>query len=234
MCSVIDSVFYISGAYLTWTVGGTWEPDDEESSEEAESDDESKDNSKSTPSLLYTAGGTWDTEDTGVPTLEEYESQSESSSDGHPDETYWEQYIHMTTDGVKYLQSSFFGPLLLLKFSAAAIYGSIDVLEVSFSERSENEESNSLRLGLLFAFSGVGTIVGSLVTEFCTDAKDSRRLQSACVWSFLFMSIAFLGMGLFPSFASPCVFTILDSAAATLLWIISDLLLQVRSTCYSY
>ena len=211
-------------------VGGTWDPEDDEESEESGDEDEDKEDGESAPSLLYTAGGTWDTEDTGVLTLEEYESQSESSSDENPDETYWKQYIHMTTDGIKYLQSSFFGPLILLKFSAAAVYGSIDVLEVSFSERSKDEESNSLRLGLLFAFSGVGTVVGSLVTECCTDAKDSRSLQSACVWSFLFMSIAFLGMGIFPSFASPCVFTILDSAAATLLWIISDLLLQVRSS----
>ena len=134
----------------------------------------------------------------------------------------------MTLDGVRYLSASSFGSLVFLKCSAATIYGALDVLEVSFSELSENEEANDLRLGLLFAFSGLGTVFGTLLTEFSSDMNDPRRLQSSCVWAFLFIALSYLGMGIFPSFVSPCIFTVVDSASATLLWIVSDLLLQVN------
>ena len=161
----------------------------------------------------WMVGGSWNPVD-----------NNESEDEEHL--TLWEKSKSMAVDGAVYLRSSFFGSLVLLKFSAAWVYGAIDILEVSFSERGD-EEANSVRLGLLFAFSGVGCLLGTLLTEYCTDMSDPRSLQRACVWSFLFMALSFLGMGIVPAFAGPCIFTIVNSASSTLLWIASDLLLQV-------
>jgi hypothetical protein len=77
----------------------------------------------------------------------------------------------MTKEGVAYLGSQSWGAFVLLKFSAALIYGSADVLNVSLSEQGGdsssdvNLEDSSKRLGILFAFVGVGCIVGPILIE---------------------------------------------------------------------
>lgn len=175
---------YAVSAFLTWKVGGSWNPGDDNSGDSEGEDEECL--------------------------------------------TIWEKLKGMTVDAAVYLRSSFFGALVFLQFSAACVYGAIDVLEVSFSERGGGgEAANSTRLGILFAFSGVGCLLGTVVAEYCTNMKDPRSLQRACVWSYLCMTLSYLGMGIFPAFASPCIFTIVNSASSTLLCIASDLMLQV-------
>lgn len=175
---------YAVSAFLTWKVGGSWNPGDGNSGDSEGEDEECL--------------------------------------------TIWEKLKGMTVDAAVYLRSSFFGALVFLQFSAACVYGAIDVLEVSFSERGGGgEAANSTRLGILFAFSGAGCLLGTVVAEYCTNMKDPRSLQRACVWSYLCMTLSYLGMGIFPAFASPCIFTIVNSASSTLLCIASDLMLQV-------
>jgi len=142
-----------------------------------------------------------------------------------PSESVWATIEGMIYDGLKYLRSCFFGALVFLKFSTALVYGAMDVLNVSFSERGDLE-GRSNRLGLLFAAVGVGCLVGPLIADRYTDMSCPKTLQLACLHSILLVALGSLFMGLLSPFWIICVLSGIRSMGQSIVWIDSSLLLQ--------
>jgi len=144
------------------------------------------------------------------------------------------QFNGMTIQGINYLRSKPWGPFVLLKFCAALIYGAADVLNVSYSERGlddgddamTTEESSSQRLGILFAFVGIGCFIGPIVADPFTDMDRSESLERMCWISFLSMAVGCYGLSQVESFGWVCVMTSVRSAGSSIVWIDSSLLLQ--------
>ena len=145
-------------------------------------------------------------------------------------------FLSMTKEGVAYLGSQSWGAFVLLKFSAALIYGSADVLNVSFSEQGEesssgiNLEDSSVRLGALFAFVGVGCIIGPILIEPYSHVNDVSSLERACLVSYLLMALGYFGLWQFNhEFLLICIFSAVRAAGSNIVWIYSSLLLQILS-----
>jgi MFS family permease len=142
-----------------------------------------------------------------------------------PYESPWMQMSGMVTKGVSYTRTSFFGALVLLKFSGALLYGGIDVLNVSFSERG-GDEGKGLRLGFLFAMPGIGCFVGPIVANHFTDMKKPKSIQLAVVCSLALSTFGLLMMGIFSQFWLIGIFTGIRAMGSAIGWINSSLLLQ--------
>ena len=142
----------------------------------------------------------------------------------------------MMTDGFTYLRSKSWGALVFLKFCACLVYGSADVLNVAFSERTSTYgdsndvalEGSSGRLGILFASVGVGCFVGPVVIEKVTDVEKTTSLEMACIVSYLLLGLGYFGMAGIEGFTSICFFNAVRAAGSSIVWIYSSLLLQVR------
>ena len=137
------------------------------------------------------------------------------------------QQVHdMLVGGAVYVYHSFFGALVLVKASAAVVYGACDVLNVAFSEGGD-PVATSTRLGILFGCVGVGCLVGPLVLDPFTDMTRPASLQVACIFSMGLVALGALLMGLCHRyFWMTCLFTAVRSSGASVLWINSSLLLQ--------
>jgi len=143
----------------------------------------------------------------------------------------WSQFVSMSKDGIHYIKSSFFGPLVLVNGAAALIFGSCDVLNVTFSKVPDNPSASNARLGLLFTCVGFGCLVGPLVAENFTTMKYLRTLQYAIIVSFAFMTVSAFGMGYFDTnFICTCVFTIIRALGSSTIWVNSSILLQKFSS----
>jgi MFS family permease len=144
-------------------------------------------------------------------------------------------FLSMTKEGVACLSSQSWGAFVLLKFSAALIYGSADVLNVSFSEQEGdsssdiNLEESSKRLGILFAFVGVGCIIGPILIEPYSHVNDISSLERACLVSYLLMAIGYFGTAFNNEFLLICIFSAIRAAGSNIVWIYSSLLLQILS-----
>jgi hypothetical protein len=136
----------------------------------------------------------------------------------------WDQMVTMTVEGYRYVCSKFWGPLVLLKASIALIYGASDVLNVAFSERGTGDAD--LKLGLLFAMSGIGALLGPLVSDRFTSMSNMKSLQLAAIVSICSIFLGYLGMGLLSPFAYTCFFSVIRSAGSSATWINSSVLLQ--------
>ncbi len=144
-------------------------------------------------------------------------------------------FTKMTKEGMSYLISQSWGPFVLLKFFAAFIFGPADVLNVSFSEQGENRseinlDNSSQRLGILFAFVGVGCIIGPIIIESCTHMDKILSLERACLISFFLMALGYYGLWQFEDFIFVCIFSSVRSAGANIVWVYSSLLLQKLSS----
>lgn len=131
----------------------------------------------------------------------------------------------MVVDGINYLRNSFFGGLVLMKFSAAMIYGATDVLNVSFSERGD-VSNRSARLGLLFASVGTGCLCGPLIADRYTDMSNPKTLQLVCVVAMLVIGLGTFMLGFADHFGQVLWLTGLRSMGQSVAWIYSSLLLQ--------
>jgi hypothetical protein len=146
-------------------------------------------------------------------------------SSDEPNESPWIQMSGMVTKGVSYTRTSFFGALVLLKFSSALLYGAVDVLNVSFSERG-SDEGRSVRLGILFAIPGIGCFIGPIVANRFTNMKKPKSIQLACVYSLALTVFGLLMMGVFSQFWLIGLFTGIRAMGSAIVWINSSLLLQ--------
>lgn len=75
----------------------------------------------------------------------------------------------MTVEGIEYIRGSSWGAVVLLKASGRLVCGAADILNVAFSGGS------ALRLGCLFACTGIGSLIGSSIVNSSTDLKHKRR-----------------------------------------------------------
>jgi hypothetical protein len=148
-----------------------------------------------------------------------------SVSSEEPYESPWMQMSGMVTKGVSYTTTSFFGALVLLKFSSALLFGAIDVLNVSFSERG-SDEGRSVRLGILFAIPGIGCLIGPIIANRFTNMRKPKSIQLVCVYSFALNAFGLLMMGIFRQFWLIGLFTGIRAMGSAIVWINSSLLLQ--------
>lgn len=158
--------------------------------------------------LMWMVDGDWD-----AATTEEYT------------EAPLEYIRSMLVDGTQYLWKSHFGGLVLIKATASLIYGGFDVLNVAFAERG-SIEGRPFRLGLLFAFSGIGCLLGPLLVDPYTEVSRPQTLQLTCVGSFVFLTLGSVVLGFASSFWIVCIFTIFRAAGSSVLWINSSILIQ--------
>ena len=164
--------------------------------------------------LMYCVGGNWK-----VAPDTKYES-------------VWQQIKGMTVDGAKYLSTSFFGGLVFIKASAALVTGATNVLNVSLSERDDGDVwplrnvDTEQKLGILFAITGIGCILGPLVADPLTNIEQPKALQLACIWGFVAVTVGCFGVGIFYPFWAVCLFTAVRSAGSGILVLDSQFLLQ--------
>lgn len=144
----------------------------------------------------------------------------------HPPRYSWEHYVGQFWHGIRYIRTTFFGPLVFLNGSASLVYGGFAVLNVAIAERG-SLEGRSLRLGTLYMCIGIGCWVGPLVFDRFTDISKPVTLQLACLYCFaFFLTGACTMFGISHSFWVLCLLTSWRSAGSAALWISSTLLLQ--------
>lgn len=131
----------------------------------------------------------------------------------------------MFIEGTQYIWKSSFGGLVLVKATASLVYGGFDVLNVAFAEKG-NIEGRPFRLGILFACSGIGCLVGPMLVDSYTDMSRPHTLQLSCVGSFVFLTLGSMVLGFTSRFWIICVFTMVRAAGSSVLWINSSILLQ--------
>lgn len=146
-------------------------------------------------------------------------------------ESICDQFRGMTIDGARYLSSSFFGALILLKASAGLSYGACDVLNVVISEHDGDLEDSSKKLGILFSMVGVGCLIGPILTEPIVDLNRPATAQLVCLIAFVVSTVGHIGWSIKGlSFWYMSAFALIRSAGSSINWINSTLLLQKLST----
>eukprot|EP00934_Nitzschia_sp_Nitz4_P007496 Nitzschia sp. Nitz4//scaffold66_size103028//80219//81667//NITZ4_004509-RA/size103028-processed-gene-0.13-mRNA-1//1//CDS//3329556383//7486//frame0 len=141
----------------------------------------------------------------------------------------WENFRGMAVDGVKYLWSSYFGALVLLKGTSALAYGACDVLMVALAEEageSIDERSNGRRIGILFSLVGLGCLIGPLLADPYIHAERPQTVQVSCVLAFGISAFGYLGWAQFQNFGLVCLFALIRAAGSSNIWIHSTILLQ--------
>lgn len=213
MCFVIDSLTYLMSAFFVWKIQGDYLAADETNTTTS--------NAEGELSILM-----HDTETIVT---------SNTTSEKGPFQSL-RLLMSMTVDGFNYLRSKPWGPFVFLKCCAALIYGAADVLNVSFSERgvsdvgrdsAYNLEGSSRRLGVLFAFVGLGCFFGPIAIEPFTHMNETKSLERACWGSYLLMAVGCWGLSRFEGVAWICVFTAVRSSGSSVICVYSSLLLQV-------
>jgi len=217
-CFVIDSMTYlISAVILQFGVQGKYNASVSPINNEVESDDSSTSTSDEKLSLLE-----GQSEIGGENATIDDPKDLNGASDGG---------LVFFVQGLKFLfvENPLLGACALLKGSSSLIYGAVDVLNVSFSERgSELDPSRtSLKLGSLFACVGVGCILGSIITDALSDLSRPRMIARLCVASFACLSVAMFWMAATPdNFESLCLSTVVRAIGSAVIWINSSLLIQ--------
>lgn len=139
----------------------------------------------------------------------------------------------MTYEGIRYMQSSPYGGIILIKFSGALMFGASDVMNAAFAE-IDTGELKSEWLGVLFACVGIGAMLGPLLSDPCVNMGRLVTVQRLCVASFGVVAIGYVGIGASSTFSLLCLSTIIRASGMSVSWIDSTLLIQVRFACGSY
>lgn len=202
-CFLIDSATYLLSAGFIWRIRGE-----------------------------YIAIQTSDSANESIQVDEDNMDEPCMSADDNLQPSSFTDFTKMTVDGFSYLKAKPWGAFVFLKGGAALIYGAADVLNVAFSERGSSIDGNALegsseRLGILFAFVGIGCFVGPLITELFTDTENPSSLEGACLASYLSMVFGCWGLAKVQGFIWICIFTSVRAAGSSIIWIYSTLLLQV-------
>lgn len=147
----------------------------------------------------------------------------------------WFEFI----DGFRYLWSvPFILGISLVKGGGSLIWGSINVLEVSFAEkiftldmpalqsalRIENESTATL--GIIYMMSGLGTGLGPLFMRRILGDDKGRMLWGITIGFFL-MGSGIIGLGLAPSLSFFLLATFVRTIGTGTLWVFSAALLQM-------
>jgi hypothetical protein len=164
--------------------------------------------------LLFQIGGEW---------------QVLLNRESNQNESIGKQIENMVVMGWKYVVTSSFWPLVFMKSTTSLVYGGSDILNVSFAEEDpfSTQEEQSKRLGILFLSVGLGCLIGPILFEPFTRIDKPRTVLNACVLSFIFQAVGCLAMGYFRPFSLTILSTIVRSAGSSVLWIDSQVLLQL-------
>jgi MFS family permease len=142
-------------------------------------------------------------------------------------------------DGFRYLWSvPFILGISLVKAAGSLVWGSINVLEVTFANEIfplnapglqaalHIEDSGTAALGIIYMISGVGTGLGPLLMRrWLGDAK-ARMLWGITI-GFVLMGGGIAGLGLAPTFPFFLVATFMRTVGTGTLWVFSAALLQM-------
>lgn len=157
--------------------------------------------------------------------------QGKDQLDSQPYTSVGSKTMTMMLDGVRYMYSSPWGPLVFIKISVMLMV--VDVVSVSFASKNTggNESLASLRLGLLFGGMGIGCFVGPVVAERFVFMDRPETLQQSCIISIGISAMMCFLMGI-PQvpFAALCVLTGIRAAGVSIAWINSCLLIQKFSS----
>lgn len=135
----------------------------------------------------------------------------------------------MQKELIQYLWCCGFGALVFLKASGCLIWGSADVLNVSFSYVDNDEAESSRRMGVLYSSIGVGCVVGPiLANSTIVDGRRPSTLQLAILCGLAMLTIGWLGIATHSSsFKHICIFTMVRTTGSSLIWLFSTLIMQV-------
>ena len=119
------------------------------------------------------------------------------------------------------------GSYALLKGSMSLSTAATSVLNVTFSEDVDPQIS-VLKLGTLFGFVGIGSIIGSILCDTYADLSKPKDLARLCILGFVFIVIGESIMAIFASssFAMICFSTVVRCIGSSLIWVDSTLLIQ--------
>jgi hypothetical protein len=167
--------------------------------------------------LLGLIGGTWQASSEEIEDLKQHV------------ESPWDALKRLNIEGLSFLGSSACGAFVLIKTSGALIYGAADIVQVAFSEADYDDGSSSqsaVRLGYLFASSGVGCILGPLISDYFTQMDIPASHQTACLWGLGVTALSCIAMSVPSSFLLICILNAIRSAGANVTSIDSTLLVQ--------
>lgn len=147
----------------------------------------------------------------------------------------WFEFI----DGFRYLWSvPFILGLSLVKGGGSLVWGSINVLEVSFAEQIfalnvpailtalRIEDGGTATLGIIYMMSGLGTGLGPLFMRRILGDKRGQMLRGITIGFFL-MSSGIVGLGLASSLPFFLLATFVRTVGTGTLWVFSAALLQM-------
>jgi MFS family permease len=147
----------------------------------------------------------------------------------------WFEFI----DGFRYLWSvPFILGISLVKGAGSLIWGSINVLEVSFAEQIyaldlpsiqaalRIEDGGTATLGIIYMVSGLGTGLGPLFMRRVLGDKRAQMLWGITIGFFL-MGSGIVGLGLAPSLPIFLLATFVRTVGTGTLWVFSAALLQM-------
>ncbi len=75
-------------------------------------------------------------------------------------------FIRMNSELFTYIWRCGFGLLVFVKASGCLIWGSADVLNVSFTHVEGDEAESSKRMGVLYSFIGLGCLCGPVIGTY--------------------------------------------------------------------
>lgn len=248
-CFVIDSMTYLTSAsFLAFGVRGTFVATEEHKKQSSLSmalagdqvpmeDDETMSSPRRRTSSFSIKCPTSAVNATDDLISLEFEADTVSEDGGAPSQTTASKaaaatsQLSMFLDGLRFafVVSPTVGAYALLKGAAALTFGAVDVLNVAFSERGSEGDSQrtSLKLGILFGCVGVGSILGSTLCDAFATLSRPQRTFHLCLAGYVLVSVGCLGMGLFPDqFALICFSGAIRATGTAVLWICSTLLLQ--------
>ena len=147
----------------------------------------------------------------------------------------WLEFI----DGFRYLWSvPFILGISLVKGAGSFVWGSINVLEVSFAEKIyalnmptlqsvlRIENGATATLGIIYMMSGLGTGLGPLFMRRVL-GDDKKRMLWGITIGFFLMGSGIIGLGLAPSLLFFLLATFVRTVGTGTLWVFSAALLQM-------
>lgn len=147
----------------------------------------------------------------------------------------WFEFI----DGFRYLWSvPFILGISLVKGAGSLVWGSINVLEISFAENMyaldmrgvltalRIEDGGTATLGIIYMVSGLGTGLGPLLMRRLL-GDNTRRMLWGITIGFFLMGSGIMGLGLAPALSFFLLATFVRTVGTGTLWVFSAALLQM-------
>ena len=135
----------------------------------------------------------------------------------------WLEFV----DGMRYLRGRpFILGLALVKAGGALVWGAINVMEIPLAQTTFPINGNgTLTLGLLYAFTGLGTGIGPLVVRRWMGDSRSGMLRGIA-GSFAMLSLGVVTVGLATTLGWVLTGSLMRAVGSGTLWVFSSAMLQ--------